>query len=275
MMTKSDLLYALLSVMIAFIIASITLVAMQRQMIYHPRRYPDHIELPKTIKPIDYIVNKKHQTAFFVSKAHQPTTLWIFLNGNAALALQWLPLLNAIDTSQCGFLLIDYPGYGFNQGSPNQQSIRESVQNAVHEIKARYPSITAVNTIGQSLGAAVAVDTASDLRPSSLILISPFTSLYDMASIAVGQWWSQLLSPFLWDSFHTQDTLPVLRTKLPDLRVMIIHGTKERVVPFSMGKSLAQENDWISFVSIIGMGHDMDDSATQLVRSQIENQCKE
>lgn len=274
-MTKPDLLYVALSVLIAFIIASITLVATQRQMIYHPQHYPDNIQLPKTIKLINYTVNKKQQTAFFVNKDSRPTTLWVFLSGNAALALQWLPLVNAINTTQCGFLLIDYPGYGSNPGSPNQQSIREAVQNAVDKTRTHHPSITTVNIIGQSLGAAVAVDTAKYLKSSSLILISPFTSLYDMATIAIGHWWAQLLSPFLWDSYHTQDTLQILRTILPDLKILIIHGTNDQVVPISMGKTLAKENDWINFIPIDGMGHDMDNSATQLVITRIENQCKE
>ena len=132
MMTKSDLLYALLSVMIAFIIAIITLVAMQRQMIYHPRRYPDHIELPKTIKPINYIVNKSIKLLFCQQSPSTDYTMDISkwqCGTSTTMAAAAQP-----DTSQCGFYSLTtqaMDSIGVSKPTINL----ESVQNAVHEIK--------------------------------------------------------------------------------------------------------------------------------------------
>ena len=273
-MQKSDLIYGLISLFIALIIASIALVVTQRQMIYHPQRYPTSFQTPKSLIPIHYSVDKYPQTAFLVNKSSQPTTLLLFLSGNAALSLQWLPLINLINTSQCSFLLIDYPGYGLNRGAPSQVTIRQGVIRAVNEVKKQYPSIQNIHIIGQSLGAAVAVDSAKHLNPSSLILISPFTSLYDMAVIVIGHWWAQLLYPFLWDRYQTEVTLSQIQTLIPNINVTILHGTKDRVVPISMGKSLAVKNNWIEFVPITGMGHDINELGLQHIVSRITNRCK-
>ena len=100
---------------------------------------------------------------------------------------------------------------------------------------------------GQSLGSGVAVELALRGHGSRLVLISPYTSIPDLAGKVV---W---LSPFRWlvrDRFDTRAAAP--RIPMP---VLIIHGTDDEVVPFWMGEVLAKTFAKATFLPLENAHH--------------------
>jgi len=80
-----------------------------------------------------------------------------------------------------------------------------------------------------------------------LVLISPFTSVPDMAAATIP------IIPIRWlvkDRFANLDKAPSLT-----LPVLIIHGTNDEVVPFKMGEKLSQAFPNVSFYKVQGGHH--------------------
>ena len=71
--------------------------------------------------------------------------IWIMFGGNAMLALEWIPFVRSYyerhakfhthtSSECCSFLLIDYPGYGRNDGTANPSSIVDGIESAMDEL---------------------------------------------------------------------------------------------------------------------------------------------
>ncbi len=100
--------------------------------------------------------------------------------------------------------------------------------------------------MGRSLGTGVAVEVASRRPPRLLILVSPYTSLVDMGRSLVGP-----LAPFLVpDRFDNLSKIAALTCP-----IVIVHGTRDEVVPFEMGRRLAAAGRNVRFIPLEGRGH--------------------
>jgi hypothetical protein len=144
-------------------------------------------------------------------------------------------------------LLFDYRGYGASQGSPDEQGTYRDARAAYRWLAARRGPERVV-LFGESLGAAVALQLATEVEARALVLEAPFTSIPDMA---------RAVYPFLplWPFVRTRyDNL----AKIGALRLplLILHGERDEVVPFAQGRRLfdaAPEPK--RFQAIAGAGH--------------------
>jgi len=231
--------------LIALIVIIYSFFAFQRRMIYHPRKYDKTYdrELAKVIQII-YETDQGTQTAFYFEgqSLQPPKHLWVLFCGNASLALDWFDrFLDHYSTNTSSFFLLDYPGYGKCEGKANPKNIRQSADKALETLFKRYKLIddvaeTQLNVMGHSLGAAIALDFASRHTCKKIILLSPFTSLFDMAKLVVGP-------PFCYALTHRLDNhlrLSEISKQKTQPDVYIFHGTNDAVVPVSMGKKLSE-----------------------------------
>lgn len=220
--------------------------AFQRKMIYHPRQYNNSYnrELSKVI-PITYETDQGMQTAFYYeSQALQPPRqLWVLFCGNASLALDWFDLLldHYDDDNSASFFLVDYPGYGKCEGKTSPKNIRQSANKALETLFKRYESLnfeskTQLNVMGHSLGAAIALDFASQNPCRKIILLAPFTSLFDMAKRMVGFPLCYVLTHRLNNHLRLAE---ISKQKMRP-KIYLLHGTNDAVIPVSMGKQLSE-----------------------------------
>lgn len=256
---KLQLLQELWPFFLAFVFLSVILVTTQRQYIYHPRSYsPAEYEQSKFTNIIKYTMGNHQQQAFFYSPLPSPKNILIICGGNASLALDWLYFVKHLPEKHLGVLLIDYPGYGNNKGYPSQKHNKDSVIHAYNALKSQLGYAPNLHLLGHSLGSAVATDAATSLVPKSLILLSPFTSIYAMAKRVISPPWAWLLQSFLWDRYNTEQTLDELASTMPSLDVYILHGDKDSVVPVSMGRALYNKHkDWIKYTEIADVDHQL------------------
>ncbi|MCA1829478.1 MAG: alpha/beta hydrolase [Myxococcales bacterium] len=128
-----------------------------------------------------------------------------------------------------GVLAVEYPGYGSSPGVASERSLYAGAEAALRWLRDEQ-HVENVVLSGQSLGSGVAVEMASRGYGSRMILISPFTS---MASLG------QRLFPWLPGALLVRDRFDTL-AKAPRVRgpVLIVHGTRDELVPFSMGEQL-------------------------------------
>lgn len=137
--------------------------------------------------------------------------------------------------------IFDYRGYGRSTGEPSRKGLVDDGIAALRHVAARDDKDLFV--LAQSLGGAVAVP-AMALAGSAaekvrlLTIDSSFPSYRALAREKLSSFW--LTWPFQWpfsffvsDDYSAAEYIGTLRVPL-----LIVHGTKDRVVPFEMGKEL-------------------------------------
>lgn len=238
----------LVSILVIYLV---TIVLLQRKMMYYPSKYPQEIsEFVKQsgLQAIRYQVANHSQVAFYQppESSNNPTCLWVIFGGNGAVALGWLNFIKHFTDKEVGFLLVDYPGYGFNEGQP---SYNNNMTAAIESYKAfeAYQAAQGLqprqsytlNVLGHSLGSAIAVRFAETFTVDQLLLLSPFTSMKDMVRhIFPRIGW--LLAPFLFDQYEVESGIEKLQAQSRLGSVRMIHGFYDEVVPVEMSRSMAK-----------------------------------
>lgn len=262
---------------IATLTPVIFLLGCQSSLIYHPRHYEQgHTDMLHAAKGerISYQSSQGRQTAFYIPPrdGNAPTApVWLCFSGNAALALEWLPAVKTWD-HRFAYFLIDYPGYGDNEGNPTPKRIRESSKAAFEALSNHLgstPELLQGRTfvLGHSLGAAAALMAAEGLNLRQGVLISPFTSMTDMGRIVLG--W-----PLCYLNMHRFDnrrTLAVVAA-LKNAQVTIFHGSNDEIIPVRMGRELAASHPGqVTFREVPHAGHnDILDAIEALVGHEMQ-----
>lgn len=238
----------------------------QSKLIYHPSPYTDNLDayLKKNqrVSKLPYQTSQGNQVAFYVapsgSSKAAPKQIWMMFHGNGAHALDWIEIISDANPN-IGWLLIDYPGYGFCEGNPNPQTIQESAHKAVETLAEKldipFDKLTYnLNITGFSLGTAAALLAANDLQVrGDILLLAPFTSMLDMAKRTVGSF-----GYLVQDRYDNAQILEHLQTMDPNLKIVILHGSNDVTIPVSMSRKMVEDSkNWIQYYEINGAGHNL------------------
>ncbi len=164
--------------------------------------------------------------------AESPGPAVIFAHGNGELIDYWPGELGRYRRMGVGVLLVEYRGYGRSAGSPSQAAIESDFIAFYDRLVAR-PEVDRSRILfhGRSLGGGAVSALARHRRPAAMILMSTFTSIKDMA-------WELLRAPgfLVKDPFESLEVVRSLNVPL-----LVIHGTRDELIPLRMGQSLANE----------------------------------
>jgi len=148
----------------------------------------------------------------------------LFTHGNAedvGLLSDYVEAYRALGVS---VLAVEYPGYGLSTGKPSEPGAYAAADAALAWLGERGFPPDKVVLHGRSLGGAVSVDVASRAAVAALILESTFTSAFRVMLP-----WAGIPG----DRFTSLAKLP--RVRCP---VLVIHGTRDDVVPFAHGREI-------------------------------------
>jgi len=170
-------------------------------------------------------------------------------NGNAGNRAARAPLARALAAEGLTVLLFDYRGYGGNEGSPSEQGLARDVRAAQRflvEDAGMAPG--RVLYYGESLGAAVVTELATEVAPGGLVLRSPFA---DLASVGQAHY------PFLPVRFLLRDRYPLAEqlatVKVP---VAVVYGGADSVVPPQQSRAVAgAAQTLVRLVEVEGADH--------------------
>ena len=254
-------LYVCLIAAAVYFSASAALWASQSRFIFEPVRTlvvkPTELAFPVTDVTIPVRsaqAGRETLHAWWMPAARSDAKLVLYFHGNegnVSTSIGETALLRSLGYS---VLVLDYRGYGESDGRfPSESTIYEDAAAALDALLEGWAVRPGdLYLYGHSLGAAVAIDLASKhAELGGLIVESAFTSIYDMARLEpkYGIFPVGLLLNQRFESIKK-----VAHLELP---VLYIHGTADRVVPYTMGRALYEQSGGRKrFVAVPGGGHD-------------------
>jgi uncharacterized protein len=176
------------------------------------------------------------------------TTL-VHFHGNGEQLADVAGLVQAFGHEGLGVMAVEYPGYGLSRdGVTSEANVHAAAERALDHLQGSL-GVSRDHTVllGQSLGTGVAAEMALRGRGARLVLISPYTSMVDMAQRVA---W---MLPARWlvrDRYDTAAKAP--RITLPTL---IIHGADDDMVPVGMGQHLGRLFPRVEVEIVARAGH--------------------
>ncbi|OJT22046.1 alpha/beta hydrolase [Archangium sp. Cb G35] len=228
---KRMLLLVLVTVVIAYVGICLLVFFNQRHMVFPVPPGAREPSLPgATLLRIPGPAGSMVYAFHVPAPAGAPTVVHFHGNGEQLADGAWLA--QRFQEAGLGFYAVEYPGYGLAAAQgPSESGIYAAAETALEHLYQQL-GVPRERTVlqGQSLGSGVAVEMAKRGHGSRLVLITPYTSIVELGARLFSWLPASLL---VRDPFDNAAKAPGL--KLP---VLIVHGTRDEVVPVDMGQRL-------------------------------------
>jgi fermentation-respiration switch protein FrsA (DUF1100 family) len=170
--------------------------------------------------------------AWFVPGPGPAAAAVLVANGNGGHRGLRAPLARALHDRGLAVLLFDYRGYGGNPGSPSEEGLARDVRAArAYLVEQAGVPPGRLLYLGESLGAAVVTELATEHPPAGLVLRSPFVDLAAVGSVHY---------PFLPVRALLRDRYPVAE-RIATVRVptTVVLGDADSIVPPEQSRAVA------------------------------------
>ena len=223
------------SIIIAYLVLLVFIYFYQRNLLYHPSEnnyQNDKIEFSydEIFIKVDEKIKLK---SWIINKNLKKFKTLIFFHGNAGELSNRIYKLNELNKLDVNILLISWRGFSGNEGLPTEENLYEDAEAAIKWLNSKGVENNKIILYGESLGTGVAVEIGKKNIFNSIILESPFTSMESAAKIYYPYLPVKLLLKDKYDSISK-----IKRITTP---ILIMHGKKDDIVPFSMGKELFEK----------------------------------
>ncbi len=241
------------------ILGLLLLYSFQGKLLYPVPDFPVLRNLPENVVKIDLEISYAYLLTPSVH-ANQKLPLLIYTHGNGELADMWINRFEHIINNRIAVLIVEYPGYGNAAGETSLKTINATILEAFDKATA-LPFIdqNQVVAYGRSIGGGAASLLASQRPITALGLESTFSNLARLVS-------EKGLPSFLFkDRF---DNLKIIQSL--NIPVFIYHGTADKVIPISHGRTLKSAGKDITYHSAPCGHNDCPDKWPELIDFLIE-----
>lgn len=245
----------LVTVLVSLVFLSVLAVKFEERLIFFPSTRlevtPTALALRHDEITLETADNQKLQAWFLPSPSEASSERYTVLvchgnAGNISHRLDRTLLMHAKLATDV--LLFDYRGFGNSSGRPSETGTYEDVRAAYrYLVDEREIDERRIVIFGESLGAAVAVQLATEVGAAGLVLEAPFTSIRDMARVAY---------PFVPNGWVKTRYASIEKIPTLSIPLLVIHGTDDRTVPFAQGLALFEAaNEPKRLFPVEGAGH--------------------
>ena len=174
-------------------------------------------------------------TAWYVAAAKNFPTIVMF-HGNAGNISHRGGKMSYFISQGYGFLLAEYRGYGGNRGRPSEGLLYSDARSVLRWLQEeKGVRLDDIVVYGESIGTGIAVQMAlENPKLHALVLEAPIKNIPDVAVSKM---------PWLWpvgfmvlDRYENDLKIPHIRMPL-----LIVHGTKDEIVPLEHGKFIYEK----------------------------------
>jgi alpha-beta hydrolase superfamily lysophospholipase len=224
-----------LVVAVALAVLSGLLWGLQRRLVYFPDAGPVPAAgavLPGARDVVLQTSDGLRLGAWFLPGRDAEAPAVLVANGNGGHRGLRAPLAAALAGRGLAVLLFDYRGYGGNPGSPSEEGLARDVRAArAHLLEEAGVPPDRLLYLGESLGAAVVTELATEHPPAGLVLRSPFV---DLAAVGAAHY------PFLPVRALLRDRYPVAE-RVATIRVptTVVLGGADSIVPPAQSRAVA------------------------------------
>jgi len=193
------------------------------------------------------IKNKNREVYALLSQ--KSTKLLVMLHGNGALINDMESTAKIFYNNGYSTLLIEYPGFGLSyRHKTTEANIYSDCTEMIRHVQEKYNyDIDHTCFFGWSLGTGVAVEMAKRKLGSKVLLVAPFTSIPDVAHKKFVR-----VLPYIVIADRFSNKLKAPGIKIP---VVLIHGTKDRLIPYAMSEKLHKLFKNSELITLQGADH--------------------
>ena len=222
----------IISILVIYLVLLIFLYFYQGKLLYHPTVNSD-TEIDNLIPKIEKVnittSDNLNLLGWFHKKDISKNTI-LFLHGNAGSLENRIYKLNHFENFDLNFLIIAWRGFSGNSGKPNEKGLYDDAKSAVNWLKSKGIKEENIILYGESLGSAVAIEIAQNKKFAGIVLESPFTSMVEMGK----KYYSFFPVSFLLKDRYES----IKKIKNIHIPVLVMHGKRDSIVPFEMGKKI-------------------------------------
>jgi fermentation-respiration switch protein FrsA (DUF1100 family) len=162
-------------------------------------------------------------------KEGRPVTVWF--HGNGSNIFWHSERTDVYLKNGFGVLMVEYRGYSGNPGTPSEDGLYADADAWMTWLQSQGIAEDKTILYAESLGTGVAVQMAVEYpNIAALILEAPFTSMVDAAKT---HYWFVPVGPLLKDRYDNLSKIENIHAP-----VIVIHGTKDAIIPFDQGRRL-------------------------------------
>lgn len=233
-----------------YVIANFIIYFAQERFLFKPEKLPKDFEFKyPNLEFSEYNLEKEPGVNIngIHFKIEKPKGVVLYLKGNSKSLKGWGKF--AVDFTRLGYdvLMVDYRGFGKSTGKRTEYGIKEDLQYVYDKVKEQVDEKYVI-VYGRSLGSGFAAKLASTNHPRMLVLESPYYSLAKVTKRYI---------PFMPVSLILRFPIRTYKwLKHVTCPIKIIHGTNDKLIPFSTAVSLSKINpEQTRLYSVIEGGH--------------------
>jgi fermentation-respiration switch protein FrsA (DUF1100 family) len=168
--------------------------------------------------------------AWLAPPADDAKPVVLYLHGNGGNIGYRAPRLARLSRLGWGMLLLEYRGYGGNDGAPSEAGIQADARAGYAALRAFGIPAQRILLWGESLGTGVAVRLATEVDVGAVLLESPYTSILAIA---------QQRFPFVPVAWLLRDRFDLIG-RIPEIHVpvLVMTGERDTIVPPDMGRAV-------------------------------------
>jgi pimeloyl-ACP methyl ester carboxylesterase len=224
--------------------------AAEARLVFFPYKGEDEnpASLGLPYRPVSLTTSDGERLAAWQLEPERPRADIVYFHGNGGNLSLWLPVLATLHRLGYRVLAVDYRGYGLSSGSPSEDGLYRDAEATVRHAVGHRSGSRPLVFWGRSLGATVAAAATRVVSPDGLILESGFP---EKAAVIRTHVLFRALNVFASYRFPTVELLADFTQP-----VLVLHGTRDAIVPFALGRELFDAiHGPKQFVAIDGADH--------------------
>jgi len=200
--------YGLYGVVTVYLLFCVVMYSIQRWMLYQPDRISSNEFNSLLIHDFGTAATVLPQFGAVVVQPDAGQKIQgtaIFYHGNDHSLFQNAPVARQFLERGYRLVLAEYPGFGARAGEPTERTLVTDSDHLYAKVTSLFPN-EPITVVGESLGTGVAVQVSAlanerGQAPAALVLITPFTSVVDVAE---NTWWMLPTRLLLKDRFESK-----------------------------------------------------------------------
>lgn len=216
---------------------------------FRPERLPEWFsyEYPFPFDEINFEMDDGGTVNGLHFKVPNSKGVVFYIKGNSRSIKGWGKFARDFVGKGYDFFIVDYRGFGKSRGKRTEEILYSDLQQVYKWLEERFGEEKIV-LYGRSLGSGIATRIASWNRPRLLILDCPYFSFYYHIRLY------GFLLPIKWLlRYHIRTDRFIKKVTCP---IHILHGKKDRLIPFRQGQMLHDlDPTRIHLHAIEGAGH--------------------